>query len=203
MEAHALPKLSIEKYLELERTSDQKYEFHDGYVVAMAGGTINHGRLCGNAYSSLRDRLGSGDCEVFNSEVKVHVASAQRFFYPDATVVCGPLETSPFTEHAITNPKLVVEVLSERTAGYDRGQKFHIYRQIPTLQEYILIEQDQPAVDVFYRQPDGELWRISRTEELDGILKIRTLDLEIPLAELYARVEFPDPPSTSLPGEQA
>lgn len=201
MEAHALPILSVEEYLELERTSDQKYEFHDGYVVAMAGGTINHGRLCTRISAMLDRALAGSDCEVLNSEVKVHVASAQRFFYPDATVVCGPLETSPFTNHAVTNPKLVIEVLSERTAGFDRGQKFHIYRQIPTLQEYILIEQDVPAVDIFYRQPDGELWRISRTEGLDGRLRIRTLDLDIPLSELYARVEFPEPPS--LPGEPA
>lgn len=190
MEAHALPKLSIEEYLALERTGDQKYEFHDGYVVAMAGGTRNHVTISGNAYYELRSRAKDSGCRAYISDMKIHVLDSNSFHYPDAMLVCGPEESSPVTDHALINPSLIVEVLSDSSESRDRGSKFHLYQRIPTLREYVLIDQHKPLVDIFRRQNQRDLWKISRYEGKDTVIPIETLAVAIELAELYADVSW-------------
>ena len=190
MEARALPILSVEEYLDLERTSDQKYEFHDGYVVAMAGGTRNHVTISGNAYYEMRSQAKGSGCTAYISDMKIHVLDSNSFHYPDAMLICGEAESSPVTDHALINPSLMVEVLSDSSESRDRGSKFHLYQRIPTLREYVLIDQHKPLVDVFRRQNQRDLWKISRYEGLRTALPIQTLNVEISLADLYTGVSW-------------
>lgn len=191
MEAQKQDKITIPEYINLEQTSATKYEFHDGEVFAMAGGTYNHGLLCGNIYTELRNGINTNgkNCKPLSSEIKLHIKSKNSFVHPDAMVVCGEVEKSKEDGNAITNPTLIVEVLSKSTAEYDRGDKFHLYRQIPSLKEYVLISQVKPVVEVFYKPTNSDLWRITRHEGLDEMIMIASLGFEIKMQDLYFDVE--------------
>ncbi len=190
MEAKQLNKVSLEEYLSIEKESQQKYEFHNGFIYAMAGGTYNHRLICGNIFGEIRASLKkeSLDCRAMNSEIKLHVASENSFLYPDAMVVCGEVSKSIKDPNAVTNPKVVIEVLSKSTATYDRGDKFFMYRQIASLQEYVLIEQEKPQVEIYKRE--GDLWQISRVTGLEHSLHLPSVQLEIPLVDIYEGVVF-------------
>lgn len=190
MDAQRLTYLSISEYLELERETDQKYEYHNGSVFALAGGTLEHGTICGNIFGEIRSGLRSLDsnCRAFTSEVKISIPQDNSFVYPDAMVVCGDLETSEQAPNAIKNPTVIVEVLSKSSSNYDRGDKFHKYRQLQSLNEYVIIEQEKPMVDTFERK--GDLWKITRYESLDAVLEIKSLGLQIRLSEIYRDVAF-------------
>ena len=193
MDAYKAPLFSVQEYIAHEQESGVKYEYCDGQIYAMAGGSINHGLLCGNIYSELRSKLkaNNSDCKPVVSEIKLNIESKNSFVYPDAMVICGDMEPAKQDKNAITNPILIVEVLSKTTADYDRGDKFHLYCQIASFQEYVLIEQDKPSIEVFYKKPGSDLWRISRTEGLQGVLKIHSLNIEVALSELYYDINFP------------
>ena len=187
MKAHKLQRWTLEEYLQQEVETGVKYEYHDGEVYSMAGGTLNHGLLCGNSYSEIRNKLKEkgSNCKPFTSEIKVHVKKKNSYVYPDAMVICGDIELSEEHPHAVTNPILIVEVLSKSTAEYDRGDKFHLYRQLRSFKEYVLIEQKKHVVDVHYKSPGSDLWRITRYEGLEQIIRLRSLGLEISMADLY------------------
>ena len=189
MKAHKLPKLTIEEYIQHESESESKYEFHNGEIFALAGGTINHGLLCANVYTEIRTvlRTKKSNCKPLSSEIKLHVKNSKTnsFLYPDTMVVCGDLETSDTYKEAVKNPILIVEVLSKSTANYDRGDKFHIYRQIPALQEYVLIEQDKYIVDVHYKTPKSDLWKITRIEGIDSVIQFQSIDVTISMKDLF------------------
>lgn len=194
MKAHKLPKLTIEEYIQQESESEGKYEFHNGEIFALAGGTINHGLLCANIYTEIRSALKDkkSNCKPLSSEIKLHVKNnkTNSFLYPDTMVVCGDLEKSESYNEAVTNPILIVEVLSKSTANYDRGDKFHIYRQIRSLQEYVLIEQDKYIIDIHYKSPQSDLWKITRIEGIDSIIQFRSIDISISMKDLFFDVKF-------------
>lgn len=190
MEAEKLNNLSIEDYIILDDKAGHKYEYHDGEIFNMGGGTINHGTICGNIFGEIRTALKelNSSCKVRNSEIKVHVQSKNCFLYPDALVVCNDIKKSKTEPNSITNPTVIIEVLSNSTANYDRGDKFYLYRQLNSLQEYILIEQDKPQIDVHMRRND--LWKIKRIEGIKEVLQIKCLNISIPFAEIYYDVDF-------------
>ena len=192
MKAHQIPFLSISEYIAHEQANNAKYEYHNGKIFALAGGTLHHGLLCGNIYAELRSHLKTkkADCKPFTSEIKLSIKTRNSFVYPDAMVVCGKLEMSQQDKNAITNPILVVEVLSKSTANYDRGDKFFLYRQIPSLQEYVLISQEKPQVDVFYNKPNTDLWQITRFEGLENTIFLQSLHIKIAMADLYFDINF-------------
>jgi len=187
-----MPLLSVSEYIIQEQENHTKYEYHDGQIFALAGGSLNHGMLCGNIYAELRSRLKAkkSDCKPFTSEIKLRIKARNSFVYPDAMVICGEIETSEQDKNSVTNPSLVVEVLSKSTANYDRGDKFFLYRQIPSLQEYVLISQNQPQVDVFYKQPNTDLWQITRFEGLESTIILQSVLLQIAMSDLYFDIHF-------------
>ena len=188
MNAHKLTNVTIEEYLEIEKETQTKYEYHDGSIYALAGGTLNHGIICGNIFGELRSGLKGTTCKSINSEVKLHIRSENRFVYPDAMVICGEIQTSEKENNAVTNPKVIVEVLSKSTASYDRGDKFHMYRQIESLEEYVLIEQEKPLVEIYKRK--GDLWQITRVEGIEKEIHLTSLNLKIQLQDIYDDVKF-------------
>lgn len=189
MKAPKVPYLSVSEYIKQEIESNTKYEYHDGKIYALAGGTLNHGLISGNIFSKMMNKLESkgSNCMPFNSDIKLHISSSNSYVYPDSMVVCGDFQHSQEDENSIVNPVLIVEVLSKSTAEYDRGDKFYLYRQIPTFREYILIEQKKHVVDVHFKHENSDLWRITRYQGLDKIVKLQSIGIEISMKELYHR----------------
>lgn len=192
MKAQKSPKMTVKDYVSLEQKENKKFEYHNGEIFSLAGGSINHGLLCGNIYSEIRSGLKEkkSDCKPFMSDVKLHIKASNSFVYPDTMVVCGGFKTADNNSHAIENPVLVVEVLSKSTADYDRGDKFFLYEKIPSLQEYILVEQEKAQVDVFYKKLGSDLWSISRYEGLNSMINLNSISLEIKMSDLYFDIDF-------------
>lgn len=192
MEAEKLSKVTLEEYSKIERTSEQRYEYHNGIIRAMAGGSFNHGLIIGNIFSEIHSRLTSKNdpCYPLNNDIKLHIEAQNKFLYPDVMVVCNDLNMSSLNPEAVTNPLLIIEVLSDSTESYDRGDKFYFYRQIPKLKEYVLIAQNRKMIESYTREID--LWNISRTSISDEVLKLASIDIEIPLKSIYRKVVFPN-----------
>ena len=181
--------ITVEEYLAFERDSEEKHEYRNGEVVAMAGASYAHNAIVGNAFASLRAQLRGGTCRVNFSDLRVHIPASRLFTYPDLTVVCGPPRFSDDRQDTLLNPQIIIEVLSPSTEGYDRGMKFRHSRSIESLREYVLIEQDSQRIEHFVRQANDR-WLFSDTIGPDAMLHLPTLDCAIPLAEIYEEVEF-------------
>ena len=185
-QAPALPRMTVEEFFAFVETQEQKYEFHDGEVLAMSGGLPKHARLEDRLASMLDRGLRGSECRSFGASLHLSVKAAGSYVHPDKSIVCGPLDLDPAVPNGrgVLNARVVFEILSDSTEGYDRGGKFNLYQQVPTLEEYLLISQHQPEVQSFLRQPDST-WNLAFFRGLDAVAKVRCLPLEIPLAELY------------------
>ncbi len=181
---------SISEYLETERKTGQKHYFLNGKIIPMAGGTIPHTRIGGNIFYELRKALADNpDFEVFNCDQKIYLPKYSFYNYADALCVTGEPEIAEQETTAITNPILIVEVLSSSTEGYDRGQKFTEYKSLPSLLEYVLIRQDRPEIHVFYRERE-DLWHTSEFSGIHNEVYFKSINVKIPLAAIYARIKF-------------
>ncbi len=179
---------TVSEYLELERQTGIKYEYEEGEVFAMAGGTVVHSLIGGNAVSELRRVLKNRPCNAYNSDLKIAV-NEEKYRYADASVICGAAEYFAENPEAAKNPLLIVEVLSESSELYDRGEKFKTYRRIPGFREYILIEQRYPLVEVFFKV-DDKTWQYRAYEQLDQIIQLGSIEAEISMEEIYSGVTF-------------
>lgn len=187
---------TIEDYIAFEEASDIKYEYHNGRIVALSRGSLNHALIGNNIGALLRSE--AKDCAVYNSDAAVYIDSSNSIVHPDITMVCGKQIVSEKDKNAVMNPLLVVEVLSKGTMHYDRGDKFRQYRSIPTLKEYILIYQDKPEVETYYKG-DNDIWSIGPVIiGLDKTVNIRCLDCTISMEEIYHQVQNLDNPQTKL-----
>ncbi len=148
-------RFSFAEYVRLEERSPIKHEFLDGEVVAMAGGSPERAALAGRLAGSLAAAAREGRCEVFTSDLRVRVPATGLATYPDLTVVCGPWARDPEDPNSVTNPTLVVEVLSDSTAAYDRGEKLVHYQRIEALREVLLVVHDRARLELWRREPDG------------------------------------------------
>ncbi len=188
MEAEApdLPRMTVEEFFAFAATQEGKFEYHDGEVLAMSGGLPKHARLEDRLASMLDGGLRGRECRSYGASLHLSVAASGSYVHPDKSIVCGPLELDPKVPNGrgVLNARVVFEILSDSTEGYDRGEKFSLYRQVPSLEEYLLISQHQPEVQSFLRQPDGT-WNLAFYRGLDAVAKIRCLPMDLPLAELY------------------
>jgi Uma2 family endonuclease len=191
MDAKKLNNISITEYLEIERSTKTRHEYHDGTIVALAGGSVEHGLISGNTFGEIKIGLRNkkNNCRVLNSEIKLFIQSTNKYVYPDVMAICGDIEKTDREIEAVVNPIVIIEVLSKSTESYDRGDKFFFYRQIESLQEYILIDQYQPQVDIYKRQSD--LWEIKRIEGLDQQFEIPSLGIVIDMKNIYEDIVFP------------
>ena len=176
------------EYLAMERVADYKSEYYNGEIFAMSGGTPDHNRIAASFIIELGPPLRAKSCDVFGSDQRLFIKKNEMFTYPDVVVVCGKLEFAPKRKDAITNPILLVEVLSESTRAYDRGAKFNSYKQIPTLQEYVLVESESAQVERYRRA--GELWTIETYDDLDATVRLESVDGSIPLKQIYSKVSW-------------
>jgi Uma2 family endonuclease len=183
------PRLSPLEYLARERTAGHKSEYLRGQVFAMPGSPPNHNRIVRNVLTHLDAQLKGGPCEVFPGDLRLSCPSG-LMTYADALVICGRIEYRIGTDDTVGNPKLIVEVLSKATEAYDRGQKFAFYREIPSLQEYVLISYREPLVERFVRQPEAG-WLLTEARGMDAVMGLSVIGCTLALHEIFRDVEFP------------
>ncbi|HEX7318113.1 MAG TPA: Uma2 family endonuclease [Pyrinomonadaceae bacterium] len=190
MAANPERRYTLEEYFELERTSEERFEFWDGEVFCMSGGSSAHERIIRSMLVHLTNRIGSRGCEAFTSNIRIKVPSAPPYRYADVSALCGEAQFEEIGGvEALVNPQLIVEVLSPSTEAYDRGDKFIHYKSIPTLREYLLVAQHRPHVTRLFKQEDG-LWIHTDVNDLESTLTLTSLDCELPVGEIYAGVSF-------------
>jgi len=185
----AITRMSYAEYLAAEATSEVRHEFLNGEVWAMAGGTPEHAALAAAVIGELRAALRGKPCRVYTSDARVRVASTGLSTYPDVAVVCGDLETAPDDPDAITNPVLLVEVLSDATEAYDRGVKAAHYRQIAALKEYVLVSQAEALVEVYRRAASGR-WELLEARAGET-LELEALGVRLDVSALYSNPLVP------------
>ena len=178
----ALSRMSYAEYLELERSSEVKHEYLRGEVFAMAGGTPEHARLAANIIGELTAALRGRPCSVFTSDARVRIEATDRATYPDVTVVCGRLEHAADDPDSITNPVVIVEVLSDATEAEDRGEKFAHYRRLASLREYLLVSQRARRLEVYRRRDERWLLDEAGTGET---LRLESIDVVLSVDEVY------------------
>ena len=189
MSAQPIPRYTPEEYLSLERTSETKHEFYRGEMFAMAGASRTHVLLCSNLTYCIVGQLRGTDCEVYTNDMRVQVDPTGLYTYPDLVVTCAKPRFADDQSDTLLNPQVLIEVLSPATEGYDRGKKFEHYRQLASLQEYLLVAQDEPHVDRFLRRDDGR-WLLDDSQGLEAVLTLESIEATLPLAEVYRRVDF-------------
>jgi len=178
-----------EEYLALEETADYRSEYFRGEIFAMSGGSANHNRIARNLVVGLDTAFADKPCEAFINDMRLLVKENGLYTYPDVMAVCGQLEFVPDRTDTLTNPSLIIEVLSKSTAGYDRGAKFELYRALNSLQDYVLVDQAKIHVEHFHRLDDGR-WLLQEFNELEDVLKIETIEFEISLTQIYQKVDW-------------
>ncbi|MBI4705603.1 MAG: Uma2 family endonuclease [Deltaproteobacteria bacterium] len=176
-------RLDYADYLRAERASEVKHEYLRGEIWAMAGGTPEHGRLAANVIGELRAALVHRPCAVFTSDVRVRVAETDRTTYPDVTVVCGERTTAPDDRDALTNPVVIVEVLSDSSEADDRGEKWAHYRRLASLRDYVIVSQRQRRLEIFHREED-DCWRFSEAGPGEQAA-LRSLGVTISVDAIY------------------
>jgi len=186
---HAVEKdiYTEEEYFEFERTSLGRWEYVNGEIRAMSGGTANHSTIAMNIGATLRAALLTKGCRVFGSDMKVHTVDGINTF-PDISVVCGQLQFYQGRTDIITNPLLIVEVLSDSTEAYDRGEKFRHYQTMPTLTDYLLVSQDEARVTLHTRST--EFWQSLEITDLSGAVYLPSIDTTLALTDTYALIDW-------------
>lgn len=183
-------KYTLEEYVELDHNSEEKIEYWDGQVFTLAGVSEIHDRIQGNTYFAARSKLKGKDCRVFLSDMRVKVPAYLPYRYPDLSSLCGQAEFEKLgKQELLVNPSLIIEILSDSTAEFDRGYKFTYYKSIKSFVEYILIAQDRPHVSQFVKQADNS-WLNHEFNTLAEKFYLSSLECEITLKEIYETVEF-------------
>jgi Uma2 family endonuclease len=191
MTSEAKSRLTPEEYLAIERSTETKSEYFDGQVFAMGGAWFAHVQIVTNLIGELRNQLRGGRCCVFSTDLRLRVSPTGLYTYPDVIVACEPLAFADDHRDTLTNPIVIIEVLSETTKDYDRGGKFAHYRTLASLKEYLLFDQAAVHAEHFVRQPDNR-WLLSETDSLADTLTLASVSAELKLSELYDGVSLGD-----------
>ncbi|MBX7224350.1 MAG: Uma2 family endonuclease [Blastocatellia bacterium] len=181
---------TLEEYAALEGVGHARYEYWAGDIVCMSGGSEAHGRISGNVHAELHAQLKKRSCTAFNGEIPIKTPTLPPYRYPDTSVACG---TPGFEKilgiDVLTNPVLVVEVLSPHTEAADRGEKFEAYKTLESMQEYVLVAQTAPLLTHYVKQENG-IWKRFDTADLTATLKLEAIGCTLTLEDIYAGVEF-------------
>jgi Uma2 family endonuclease len=188
------PRFTPAEYFAWEEQQQIRHEYIDGEVYAMSGGTINHSEIALNFGSLLKSHLRGSGCRTLNSDARVNILSSSDYVYPDVSVTCDQRDKT--TAQYITYPCLIVEVLSPFTEAYDRGNKFKLYRRNPILQEYVLVDAETMAIELF-RKNDGDTWRIIDYEP-GNVVELDSIKLTFPIEQVYEDIVFATEPGSAL-----
>jgi Uma2 family endonuclease len=181
-----LRRFTPEEYFDWEEQQEEKHEYFDGEVYAMSGGTLNHSRIAVNVTTMLDTHLADGGCQVLNSDARIKIQRSEKYVYPDVSVTCD--ERDRDTTQYITHPCLIVEVLSPSTEAYDRGKKFKLYRQSPSLVDYVLVNTDEIEIDVFHKNDRGRWEQISYVT--GDLVELESINLTFQIDRVYRGIKF-------------
>ncbi|MEH2458754.1 Uma2 family endonuclease [Nostoc sp.] len=180
---------SPEEYLQLEEISESKNEYRDGEIIPMAGGTTNHNEIAGNFYANFKFTMRGKNYKIYMGDVKLWIQRYRIYTYPDVIVIQGePIYEGTGTT-TVTNPIMIVEVLSKSTENHDRTNKFRFYRSIATLKEYIMINQYEYLVEQFNKNAEGQ-WVLTEYESVDAVLSLKSIGFQISFSDIYQGVNF-------------
>lgn len=189
MSTHRDTYISPEEYLAFEREAEYKSEYLDGVTYAMTGASLDHVQIVGNIAHELSGQLNARPCRVLSNDIKVRMPDSRKFFYPDVTVLCEKPQFHDERTDIILNPLLIIEVLSKSTEAFDRGAKFQAYQSLASLQEYLLVAQDKPAVEQYVRRPDGS-WTYRAVIGLESSLPLPSVECTLGLGGVYHQVDW-------------
>jgi Uma2 family endonuclease len=182
--AYGKQKYTIEEYLQMERLSDQKHEYYKGEIFAMAGASNRHNIIFSNLFIRAGSQLLNSPCRPYGSDMRIHIPENTLFTYPDISIICG--ELIPFDDETdtATRPVVIIEILSKATRNYDRGVKFKLYRDIPTLREYILVDSESVAVEAF-RINEHNHWELEEYKKLEETVTLPSIGISLKMQEIY------------------
>jgi Uma2 family endonuclease len=182
--AYGKQKLSIEEYLQFEKESIEKHEYYQGEIFAMAGASKRHVKIHSNLFISLGSLLKGKSCQPYGSDLRIHIPENTLFTYPDLAVICNDLISSDLDQDSFILPTIIFEILSPSTMQYDRGEKFRLYREIPSLKEYILIDSESINIEAFRINEKG-FWELHEYKSIDDALVLVFLQISIPVKDIY------------------
>jgi Uma2 family endonuclease len=188
MSANPRPRLTADEYLALDRSAEWKSEFHDGEMFPIEAVSLRHATIATNVVRSLGAKVRAAGCTMLTGPLRVRISPTQ-FVYPDYQIVCGKAQLTDENEDTVTNPKIVIEILSPSTANYDHGEKFDLYRRLSSIEEYVLIAQAERKVEVFSKQSES-LWSLTITAGSDQSVRLKSVDIEFSMIDLYEGVEI-------------
>ncbi|MES2776554.1 MAG: Uma2 family endonuclease [Bacteroidota bacterium] len=192
MAAAALRYISETEYLDAERLALDKHEYYKGEIFAMSGASIPHNIIASNCIVEIGQKLKGKKCRTFGSDLRIHIPKNSLYTYPDISIVCGDINTTDDKFDTATNPSVIIEILSASTRGYDKGGKFTLYREIDSLQEYILIDSEKIMVEKFIRNADNS-WQLTEYKTIEQSFRIDTVDIELQLQTVYEDVPLTTP----------
>jgi Uma2 family endonuclease len=184
-------KMSEEEYLAFERASEFKNEYADGQVIPMQVEKLSHNLICTNSSAILIRELSNKNCYVLALRMRVKTLATRRYSYPDIVLICGEPEFIGYERDTITNPTILIEILSPTTEKEDRGKKLREYRQIESLQEYLLISQETPQIERYLRQKEKD-WLYSEVSGLESKIVLPSIGITLALSDVYKKVNFPE-----------
>ena len=193
----AIKYMTVEEYLAMEDASTEKHEFFGGEVFAMAGATFPHIQIASNAQGEIWQFLKNKSCRIYGSDLKVHVKTEAGFVYPDLTIVCNSPQFLEGRSDVVTNPSVIIEVVSFHTESYDRGKKFMLYRQLPSLKEYILISSLEMRFEKFTKVADNE-WTLREFTSAEDVVTIDAIGYQASLADFYREVVFEERTNSNI-----
>ena len=186
-------RVSAAEYLAFERAAEARHEFVDGRIIELAGGSVRYAAICDNLLERTRTILRGGPCRPYSANLRVKIVATGNYTYPDLSIVCGEFQLEDDREDTLINPRLLVEVLSPSTERHDRVWKFRNYQLIQSLEEYVLVSQDEPRIERFLRQ--GEIgWLMTDVTGLDNTVRFESVNCNLTLAEIYESVAFDPTP---------
>ena len=181
--------VSAQEYLEAEREALEKHEYYQGEVFAMSGASLEHNIIFSNLFIDIGNKLKGKNCRPFGSDLRIHIPKNTLFTYPDISIICGEPNLTDNKFDTATNPSVIIELLSPGTRNYDKGEKFSLYRDIDSLQEYILIDTERIHVIKHIRNNDNS-WQLTEFKSLENSFSITTIDLSLALNNIYEGISF-------------
>jgi Uma2 family endonuclease len=180
-------KLSVSEYLAFENAATEQHEYYRGEIFAMSGAKVEHTTICGNLYFYTRQALKGKPCKPYGNELRIHIKSNTLFTYPDMSIICGEIETLNNDNLNVLNPSILFEVLSPSTRNYDRGEKFSLYKEIPSLKEYVLIDVVTHRIEAWYITVTGD-WLRKEYNNASDVLLLPSVNISLPLSDIYEDV---------------
>lgn len=182
--AYGRKKFTIKEYLEMEHAAEQKHEYYLGKIFAMFGAGPRHNVIFRNLFGELAYRLKGNPCQPYGSDLRIHIPENSLFTYPDISIICGDIVSAAEDNDTAIQPSILIEILSPSTKDYDRGTKFKLYRDIPSMKEYVLIDSESISVEIF-RINEEKRWQLEEHKDIGETLQIKAVGFKVTLSEIY------------------